>query len=335
MFAAKIFQIGSGVISAVSNGIVYTVDKSHHYYKELLDAFHHDDSQKFSELYFKPFNEQDVNNAILEKTCNENFVFTNDGLTYKGRLLHSVIIDRILEMKKAKVNFDFMINFLDNLYQNPSNRSITELYDFLEHQNLPITPDGCFLAYKAVRNDMLSKHTGSLNLISGKTTEDGRIDNSIGQIIECNRSEVDDERDNNCSHGLHVGGLKYSGPRGSYCRSGDLTVIVKVNPKDVVSVPRDHNALKIRVCKYEVISLYEEPLNSVASENDIVFTIDDIVNEKISFTYKDKTRYAYIEDSLEDNRILAVLLQEDPSYSEDDYYRTFKYEAMKNVNIIV
>jgi len=33
-------------------------------------------------------------------------------------------------------------------------------------------------------------------------------------------------------------------------------VLVKVNPKDVVSVPVDYNNTKMRVCRYEVISVF-------------------------------------------------------------------------------
>ena len=39
-------------------------------------------------------------------------------------------------------------------------------------------------------------------------------------------------------------------------------MIVKVNPKDVVCVPHDHNSTKIRVCEYTVVKDYCQILKS-------------------------------------------------------------------------
>ena len=36
---------------------------------------------------------------------------------------------------------------------------------------------------------------------------------------------------------------------------GDQVVVCKVNPRDVVSVPTDSNFGKLRVCRYEVVSV--------------------------------------------------------------------------------
>jgi len=41
---------------------------------------------------------------------------------------------------------------------------------------------------------------------------------------------------------------------------GTKTVIVKVDPTDVVSVPNDHNFEKLRCTKYTVLSEFERPL---------------------------------------------------------------------------
>lgn len=53
---------------------------------------------------------------------------------------------------------------------------------------------------------------------------------------------------------VHVGALDYIK---SYGHQGDVVLLVKVNPRDAVSVPSDHNAQKLRVCRYEVLSVYE------------------------------------------------------------------------------
>jgi hypothetical protein len=60
----------------------------------------------------------------------------------------------------------------------------------------------------------------------------------------------DDNINNNCSRGLHVGGL-------AYIRSHDDTILVKVDPRDVVCIPAGEHD-KIRCCKFEVLSLYTQ-----------------------------------------------------------------------------
>jgi hypothetical protein len=142
--------------------------------------------------------------------------------------------------------FQPLVNFLDNLMENPSMQSQTELYDFLEHQYLPITEDGHFLAYKAVRNDYMDKYAGT-------------FDNRVGSICEMRRAKVDDNRGVGCSQGLHAGALNYVASYGSV-DSGDKIVIVKINPKDVVSVPNDCNCEKLRTCRYEVVGEYQGEL---------------------------------------------------------------------------
>jgi hypothetical protein len=128
-----------------------------------------------------------------------------------------------------------MVNFMENLYANPSKRAIDELYGFLEKSNLPITPDGHFLAYKKVRQNYFDVHSGTM-------------DNSVGKIVEMARNEVDDDKDRTCSAGLHFCSLGYLGHFG-----GEKIMIVKINPADVVSIPSDYNDTKGRACRYEVI----------------------------------------------------------------------------------
>jgi hypothetical protein len=100
---------------------------------------------------------------------------------------------------------------------------------------VPLTDDGCFLAYKAVRNDYLDCYTG-------------KVDNSVGQTPMMPRKAVDPDRRNQCSQGYHFCSLGYLA---SF--SGNKIMAVKVNPKDVVAIPEDYNYTKGRTWKYEVV----------------------------------------------------------------------------------
>jgi hypothetical protein len=62
------------------------------------------------------------------------------------------------------------------------------------------------------------------------------------------RNMVDDNRNNTCSSGLHFCSHSYLA---SF--SGERTVIVKIDPADVVSIPSDYNDAKGRTCRYTVI----------------------------------------------------------------------------------
>jgi len=174
-------------------------------------------------------------NAIV-KFSKDKIEIKNDKLYFNGAEIHHVVVSKIIELKLGGYSFEHMLSFLENLYNNPSIHSRRSLYEFLEKHNMPITEDGCFLAYKGVNNDYTDSYTN-------------KIDNSIGQVIKMNRDDVVKDSNQPCGAGLHCGAKKYLIDYLGFERS----MIVKVNPKDVVSVPNDCNFTKMRTCEYEVI----------------------------------------------------------------------------------
>lgn len=187
----------------------------------------------------------DTQNQI-KKYMNNKIEIENGIITYNGSILHGKLIDRILQFKKENFDYEPLIKFLENQLQNPIEDAVNGLYDFIEHGNMPITPDGCFLAYKCVREDFTDCHTGT-------------FDNSVGKICKMNRNECDFDKNNTCSTGLHVCTFDYIN---SFYSIGNKVVIVKINPKDVVSVPCDYNSAKMRCCEYEVIEEYKDFVNN-------------------------------------------------------------------------
>jgi hypothetical protein len=84
-----------------------------------------------------------------------------------------------------------------------------------------------------------------------KDIHSGTFDNSVGAICEMERNTVDDNKEQTCSAGLHFCSQEYLPNFGS--GRGDHVMILKINPRDVVSIPVDYNNSKGRCCRYEVI----------------------------------------------------------------------------------
>lgn len=140
-------------------------------------------------------------------------------------------------------------NFLKRLLKNPSRTAIQECYPFMEKADVTIDEEGYIIAYKKVRNDYFDIYSGTVNY-------------NIGNIVEMPRNEVDDNRSNLCSDGLHFCSFSYLGHFGS--GAGNRVLIVKVDPADVVSIPADYNDAKARACRMEVIGEIEEQKDVLA-----------------------------------------------------------------------
>jgi hypothetical protein len=232
------FMFVDGNLTLVLNNKSYQVLPDHINYKMILESLPTATEEELLEIV-------DVEKALA--TFSDGLVEIKNGqVTYEGEVVHGSISKRILEFMSKGLPFQPLINFLNNLMENPSMQSQKELYDFLEHEHLPITEDGHFLAYKAVRSDYMDKYRGL-------------FDNHVGQVCQMQRAKVDDNRARGCSDGLHAGALNYVASYGSV-DAGDRIVIVKINPKDVVSVPSDCNCEKLRTCRYEVVGEYEGEL---------------------------------------------------------------------------
>lgn len=217
---------GNNIVVVIGNKS-HTVSKTHITYTKVLDAIKAGDWDLVKDI-IEP-------KKVVLNYGKGNVSIQGEQLFWKGKELHNTMATRMITMLQEGFPIEPMVNFMENLYQNPSKRSVDELYGFLEKSQLPITPDGHFLAYKKVRANYFDCHTGTM-------------DNSVGKIVEMERNEVDDNKDRTCSAGLHFCSLEYLGHFG-----GERIMIVKINPRDVVSIPSDYNDSKGRACRYEVI----------------------------------------------------------------------------------
>ena len=144
---------GTGKISAFVGEELTTVETDHPNYSGILQALKNRDYETFANLA-KPAKKvsQYVSGDISIK----------DGvIAYQGTEIHNTLTKRIMHFMQEGLPFEPLLKFLENLMQNPSYRAVNELYDFLEVGELPITEDGCFLAFKNVRADYYDIHSGT------------------------------------------------------------------------------------------------------------------------------------------------------------------------------
>lgn len=255
---------GSGKIAAVINGNPISIATDHPNYSNILEAIKVQDWNKVAIL-------ADITASVNAYVTGD--VEIKDGvLFYKNEAIHNTIATRIVNFMRNGLPFLPLVKFLENLMQNPSYRAVNELYDFLEAGELPITTDGHFLAYKNVRNDYKDIHSGT-------------FDNSVGKVCEMPRHKVDEDKDRTCSNGLHFCSIKYL-PHFSDSQGGH-TMIVKINPKDVVAIPADYNNTKGRCSRYEVIGEYTEDWRSKLHNDESGWDADLYDEDGSDYEYED------------------------------------------------
>lgn len=211
------------------------------------------------------------------------------------RPLPEVLQKRIMSFLDDELPIDALIKFWENCQLNPEFRAIEELYEFLEHHNVAITSDGCFVGYKKVykiegdcpeelrgiyidskgfcrdsKNKFVPKEIKQkyLNWIENGEpifvdAHTRKIKQKIGDTITMPRNECDNDRNSLCSRGLHIGAWEYAS---SF--SGDTLLLVQCNPKDVVSIPADHEGQKLRSCAYTILAIAEDKPLGIFVDND-------------------------------------------------------------------
>jgi ribosome-binding protein aMBF1 (putative translation factor) len=221
----------ANIIVVVMDGEPKTIDCSHPQFEALGKALSAQNWEEASRL---------VSMATTVEKVSEGKAVIREGVLYfGGEPVHNTLATKAIDLWKNGEPFEYLLMFLENLMQNPSKSCIDELYEWIDKGGLTLTDRGTFLAYKNIRADWKDQYTGT-------------IQHRIGRYVEMDRAKVDPDRRNECSYGLHFCAHSYLR---SYA-SAPVTIIVEVNPKDVVAIPRDYNHAKGRACRYLVVGEY-------------------------------------------------------------------------------
>ena len=176
--------------------------------------------------------------AAQRVLANTGVALVGSTVVYRGRrITNRHLEDRLLDLAAQGMDIEPWKRFVARIEANPSERSRDEIHLFCESGNLPITEDGCILAYKRVNDDYTDCYTRS-------------FDNSVGSVLEMERKDVDDNRNRTCSRGFHFCSQEYLK---SFLRGRGRIMVVKVAPEDIVSIPADYNNTKGRTWRYEVV----------------------------------------------------------------------------------
>ena len=181
----------------------------------------------------------------IESFSKGNFVVKDGEIYVNGIVAPTVLGNKIVRFSEEGLPFEPLVKFAESLQKNPSFRAVNELFQFLEKNDHPITENGSFIAYKKVRENFMDVHSGT-------------FDNSVGNVVEMPRNQVNEDATQTCSNGLHVANYNYA----SNFYGGGVMLEVEVNPADVVSVPVDYNNAKMRVCKYKVLGVVTQEHDS-------------------------------------------------------------------------
>jgi hypothetical protein len=245
------------------SGNTATVPESHPRFDELLNlVLSGAEDEEVSDLV-------DVMLAVTKRVSQLSERVSVKGRTvlFDGDPIHGELSEVLFELFEAgnPESMRPVVNFLEKASTNPSGKSVDDLYRWITKGDLIIHEDGDFLAYKGCRigddGVRTSINSSGTAFVNGEEFS-GYIPNPDGAVVTMPRSDVDDNMHEACSTGLHAGTYAYAKKFLSWHSGPQDMVLVKINPRDVVSVPTDDLDQKLRTCRYVVQEVVEERRSS-------------------------------------------------------------------------
>lgn len=220
------YIITDNSVTIIKGGVLSTTSANPNF-NGILDAIKAGDWDRAVEL-ISP-------RVAIENYAGTSITIDGERILRNGIPVDNAVVPHIMTMRAKGFDIQPLMHFLDKVLRNPSMRSRNQIWRFVSANQIPITQDGDLLFYKRVKDDYYDVHTGKTHMYA------------VGSEITMPRHNVDDDPESTCSHGLHVCSYEYLKSFG-----GDRTVLCKVDPADIVSVPIDYENTKVRVCRLVV-----------------------------------------------------------------------------------
>ena len=180
----------------------------------------------------------DIKTVIEDFSEGSLFVSHKDATIHYGtfEVKHSLVTQIMNKLDRGE-SVTGMVKFLDKLLANPDKHIVEQLYPFMQHNDITISDEGDIIGFRAVNGEYKDYATGAM-------------DNSVGNTLKMPRNLVNCNPEITCSTGLHVSAREYAE---NFIRDGGKLLKVKVNPKDVCSIPVDYDGQKMRCCEFTVL----------------------------------------------------------------------------------
>jgi len=218
-------------LSIFIDGKSHIISRTHTNFDMILECVRNKDEAGVVDLL-------DVKAAVERVCCGDIELVDEETIKYKGEKINHVVVDKIFERLDLELDVKPLMHFLDKLMANPSKNSLEQAWTFIEAHNFTIDDEGFCYLYKGVNPDFTDWYTGT-------------VMNPVGSVIKMPRNQVDDNFEQACSCGYHLGTFSYAE---SYAiRADGHLLLAKLDPKNIVSVPREGKGEKLRVCEYKIV----------------------------------------------------------------------------------
>lgn len=256
---------GAESITAIIDGEFFVAEKDHPNYSEIKEAVvarltdpHQDVDLHLTDDQVRDLFDLSFKVGVrFDAVGSDRVKIAGGRVFFDGDEIHSALTDAIVRFHTQGVDdYRPLVKFFEKISTNPSTHSQQYLYNWLTDNAFTIADDGDIIAYKGVNNDFTSLHAGPA-IVNG-VSMNGNVPNNPGNVVEMPRSQVAHDPSQTCSVGLHAATFQFAENFGR-----GPVVKLKINPRDVVSVPVDAHGEKMRVCRYVVVEQVRAALPSV------------------------------------------------------------------------
>lgn len=237
----------------------YTISVNDAFYEQAVEAYKAKNYEDMLNFMSRP-------RMIAKYSAGAVKVF--DGVVmWNGKEVHNYISNRILQFLTEGIDLGPIVNFLNDLMNNPEERVKESLFRFLEVNELALTEDGGFLAYKLTQSNGRPYYQTNSDIVY-----------SVGAVPEMPREEVSTDPAECGGPGLYFGNKGYWNrlfdKENRYIGDGKM-FLVKIMPSWVVSIPHIEAKTKGRAYKMEVIAEYETVRETVHANRVVEATAEN------------------------------------------------------------
>lgn len=187
---------------------------------------------------------KDISLDVMEQRKEDDDTDTADTVVALVNEVTPIIGAETMQKQIMQHSADNSTEAVDAFFQRLANKikcghTPKDLLRFMEVADLPLAKDGTILAYKVLR----SREGAFVDCHTQKITQ------WVGSIVEMPATLVDPNRNQDCSHGIHIANRRYIRDF-----RGDVCVLCSIAPEDVIAVPA-YSRFKMRVRKYHILDL--------------------------------------------------------------------------------